>query len=116
MSERPVLQVGWVAIDCADPPTLAGWWQQLLGGEVHEDDDGDVSLRGGPVELLFLAVPDAKKVKNRIHLDLRTPDYDTATARAIALGASPADDIYAGDGWRVFRDPEGNEFCIIQPK
>ena len=105
-----------MALDCSDPPALAGWWQQLLGGELHEDDDGDVSLRGGPVELIFLAVPDAKATKNRVHLDLRTSDYHAAIARAIALGASPADDIYVGDGWRVLRDPEGNEFCIIRPK
>jgi hypothetical protein len=116
MSDEPELEVGWVVLDCADPPALAQWWQQLLGGQVLEDDDGDVSLRGGPVELLFLTVPDPKAAKNRIHLDLRTSDYQAAIAKAIALGASPADDIYVGDGWRVFRDPEGNEFCIIRPK
>jgi hypothetical protein len=116
MSGVADLEVGWVAIDCADPPALAGWWQQLVGGEVRADDDGDVALRGGPVELLFLAVPDSKATKNRLHLDLRTSDYGGAIDRAIALGALPGDDIYVGDRWRVFGDPEGNEFCIIRPK
>jgi hypothetical protein len=116
VSEELNLEIGWLAIDCADPLGLAGWWQQLLGGTVEEDADGDVSLRGGPVELLFLAVPDAKTAKNRLHLDLRTSDYDAAVAHAIELGALPADEIYAGEGWRVLRDPEGNEFCIIRPK
>lgn len=115
MSTEAELEIGWLAIDCADPPALAGWWQRLLGGEVHQDDDGDVALRGGPVELLFLAVPDVKVTKNRLHLDLRTSDYDAAIERALALGAVPADDVYLGDRWRVLRDPEGNEFCIIRP-
>ena len=113
---REDLELGWVAIDCADPRALAAWWQQLLGGELHEDDDGDVALRGGPVELLFLAVPEAKITKNRLHFDLRTSDYETAIDRALSLGATPGDDIYVGDRWRVFRDPEGNEFCIIRPR
>jgi Glyoxalase-like domain len=48
-------------------------------------------------------------------LDLRVTDYDSAVVRAKALGASPADDVYAGDRWQVLRDPDGNEFCIIRP-
>jgi Glyoxalase-like domain len=78
--------VGWVAVDCADPPALASWWQRLLGGEVTVDDDGDVLLDAGPVPLLFMRVPEAKSVKNRLHLDLRVTDYDGAMARALALG------------------------------
>lgn len=115
VSEIPHVEVGWVVIDCADPLGLAQWWQQLIGGEVREDEDGDVALRGGPAELLFLAVPEAKSVKNRVHLDLRTTDYEAAIARATDLGATTADDVYVGNRWSVLRDPEGNEFCIIRP-
>ena len=57
---------------------------------------------------------DPRLVKNRLHLDLRAGDYDAAVEAAIALGATPADDVYVGDDWRVLRDPEGNEFCIIR--
>jgi Glyoxalase-like domain len=110
------LAVGWVAVDCADPSALAGWWAGLLGGEPTVDADGDVLLDIGPVPLLFMRVPEAKAVKNRLHLDLRVADYDDAVARAVALGATPTDDFYVGERWRVLRDPEGNEFCIIRPK
>ena len=84
---------------------------------MHLDEDGDAELSGGPLPLLFLRVPEAKapSAKNRMHLDLRAADYDAAVARALALGATPADDVYRGDRWRVLRDPEGNEFCIIRP-
>lgn len=116
VSSEPRLQIGWLALDCADPPALARWWQQLLGGEVYRDDEGDLHLHGGPLELLFLPVAEAKVAKNRLHIDLRTSDYDAAVERAIRLGAAPADDIYLGERWRVLRDPEGNEFCIIRPR
>ena len=109
------MEVGWLSFDCADPPTLARWWHALLGGVTQQDEDGDVRLDCGPVRLLFVRVPEAKMVKNRLHLDLRTSHYDAAIERAISLGAVPADDIYAGERWRVLRDPEGNEFCILRP-
>jgi catechol 2,3-dioxygenase-like lactoylglutathione lyase family enzyme len=110
------IEIGWVCVDCKDPEALAGWWQALIGGEIRVDDDGDVHLDGGPVPLLFLRVPDQRQVKNRLHFDLHVEDYEAASAKALSLGASPADDIFVGERWRVFRDPEGNEFCIIRPK
>ena len=51
-----------------------------------------------------------------MHLDLRVKNYEEAIARAVSLGATSANDIYRGDEWKVLRDPEGNEFCIIRPK
>jgi predicted enzyme related to lactoylglutathione lyase len=110
------IEIRWVCVDCDDPEQLAAWWQALIGGEIRVDDDGDVHLDGGPVPLLFLRVPDQRQVKNRLHFDLHVEDFEAALARALSLGASPADDIFVGDRWRVFRDPEGNEFCIIRPK
>ncbi|HXN63244.1 MAG TPA: VOC family protein [Acidimicrobiales bacterium] len=107
--------IGWVCIDCSNPQRLAGWWQELLGGTVSVDEDGDVRLETDTVPLLFLRVPEVKTVKNRVHLDLRVNDFDRAVARTKSLGASPADDVFVGDRWQVFRDPEGNEFCLIRP-
>ena len=43
-------------------------------------------------------------------------NYEEAIARAVSLGATSANDIYRGDEWKVHRDPEGNEFCIIRPE
>jgi predicted enzyme related to lactoylglutathione lyase len=63
-----------------------------------------------------LRVPEAKTVKNRLHLDLRSSDLAEATRQAEALGATRADDIYDGGVWQVMRDPEGNEFCFLRPR
>jgi catechol 2,3-dioxygenase-like lactoylglutathione lyase family enzyme len=113
----PFLEQGidCVCIDSADPPALAAWWQRLVGGEVRIDTDGDVDLRTGGVRLLFLAVPDSKRGKNRLHLDLRATDFESAVGAALAMGAQRADDVYDGPRWQVLRDPEGNEFCILRP-
>ena len=70
----------------------------------------------GTVRLLFQRVPEAKQVKNRVHLDLRPgPDADLAAVRATleSRGATPVGEGQQGPHtWVVFADPEGNEFCI----
>ena len=122
MSEQApaVVGIAALAIDCADPPRLAAWWSRLLGGEVEVDEDGDATLHTlqtpDGLHIDFVAVPDTKTVKNRLHLDLRSTDLAEATAQAVALGATRADDIYDGGRWQVMRDPEGNELCLLRPR
>jgi predicted enzyme related to lactoylglutathione lyase len=115
-----VVGIAALAVDCAEPAALAGWWRRLLGGSVEVDDDGDATLHtlrtAGGLAIDFVRVPEAKTVKNRLHLDLRSTDLAEATEQAVALGATRADDIYDGGRWQVMRDPEGNEFCLLRPR
>lgn len=109
-------RLAMVCTDAIDPPALAGFWASLLGGEMSVDGDGDawVQVGSGP-RLDFLRVPEVKTLKNRLHLDIAVTDLALATAEALALGASLADDVYDGGRWQVLRDPEGNEFCLLPP-
>jgi len=109
--------VAALAVDSRDPKALANWWQSLLGGQVEVDADEDVMLHlEGGLDLIFMAVPDEKRGKNRLHLDLRASAYEEAVQQALVLGAVLAPDVYEGDRWTVLRDPEGNEFCILRPR
>jgi Glyoxalase-like domain len=85
----------------------------VLGAELDDTDRGFSSVEnipGAPFESLdFVPVPEPKTVKNRIHLDVTTPDVDALVAAgAVVLRA-------AGDGveWTVLADPDGNEFCAF---
>lgn len=112
-----------ITVDCNDPHTLATFWSQTLGHPLHpEDQPGDpealIALPQGP-PLLFLQVPEAKSVKNRLHLDLNAGPDSTREAeveRLLALGATLTDDRRNddGSGWAVLNDPEGNEFCVVR--
>jgi len=119
MSEEApaIVGIAALAIDCTDPPELARWWRRLLGGsvDVNSQDDATLHTPDGLV-VDFLRVPEPKTGKNRLHLDLRSRDLATAIEQALALGATRADDIYAGGRWQVLRDPEGNEFCLLRPR
>lgn len=112
-----VVGISMIAFDALDPPRLARFWAALLGGhDVVVDDDGDawVEVPGYP-RLDFLRVPESKTTKNRLHLDIAVSDVELATSEAVALGASPADDVHSDGPCQVLRDPEGNEFCLLPP-
>ncbi|MBB2894584.1 VOC family protein [Flexivirga oryzae] len=116
-----------LAIDCADPHALAGFWCAVLGYEVQDEDDEIVMIgspqvpegkrRPGPVPptLTFAPVPEGKVVKNRLHLDLNPTDRDQAAEveRLLGLGARRADVGQGEQSWVVLTDPEGNEFCVL---
>ena len=108
----------YVIIDASDTEAEAAFWAAVLGVEVADRfGDGYVILapsHDGAPRLTFQPVPEAKIVKNRLHLDLHVPDIETTTVELEKLGASRLSDILEEEGyrWRVMRDPEGNEFCI----
>lgn len=144
-----------VAIDCTDPGRLVQFWSAALGyvpepppagfaswkayflslgvpaDELTEmsDDDADsvVDPAGVGPRLLFQPVPEGKRVKNRVHLDLdvtegrdvdveiRRAQVEAEAQRLVALGATINRVLHtegsAHYGITMF-DPEGNEFCI----
>jgi Glyoxalase-like domain len=137
-----------VTIDCADPATLAEFWAAALGYVLDPPPDGFASWpealkawnvpesqwgaasavvdpTGVGPRIFFQRVPEAKTVKNRVHLDVRasagpgTPmdirraDVAAVTDRLVGLGATRHASIEElGSYWTVLQDPEGNEFCV----
>ncbi|MEU9113227.1 VOC family protein [Streptomyces sp. NPDC048483] len=108
-----------ITVDCTDPCRLAQFWAEVLDGSLAEDDfpgDPEASVITGGSGLLFIAVPEKKTGKNRLHLDLQPQDRsrDEEVARLLALGASLVADHRRpdGTGWATLADPEGNEFCV----
>ena len=108
-----------LAIDCRDPRALARFWAAALGQQVLAEDDAEVIVGADPHSypgLCFLAVPEGKTSKNRLHIDLDPDDQDAEVERLLALGATLADVGQGADAtWVVLADPEGNEFCVLRP-
>ena len=105
-----------VNVDAADPAGLGRWWADLLGWVVVDDSDEVFEIRPSEDELpglLFAPVPEAKEIKNRLHLDFRPDDQAAEVQRFLDAGARRVD-VGQGDApWVVLADPEGNEFCIL---
>jgi hypothetical protein len=110
-----------VVLDCRDRGVMADFWCAALGYRAAPAGPVYTSLlppSGGGPELLLQEVVDAKVTKNRLHLDLRVADVRAELVRLQALGARRLHDapiIEDGWTWWVFADPEGNEFCALEP-
>jgi predicted enzyme related to lactoylglutathione lyase len=107
------MDINCVIVDSADPERLATFWSELL--------DRPVVARTGPYVWLerrhglgmgFQRTDGAKVGKNRLHVDLESPDPEAEQARVAALGGRRLTEYDPG-GFLVMADPEGNEFCII---
>ena len=111
-----------VVLDCSDLDRSAVFWCGVLGYRAEPSSSGRyrqlMPADGHGVELLLQRVAEVKVTKNRVHLDLRVPDLAAETARVVALGAgrvteNPIEEH--GWSWHVLTDPDGNEFCVLQP-
>ncbi len=107
-----------LVLDCTDAARLADFWASALD-YVNVGAAGTyVALyprEGAGPKLLLQQVPEPRAGKNRMHLDIDTPDIEAEAERLIALGAcrvgeSPCREH--GMTWVTMADPEGNEFCI----
>jgi hypothetical protein len=134
-----------VVIDSSAPHDLADWWAEAIGWQVEPQDEAfirrmieagaaseedTIRHRGalvwregaaitspdpGRPRVLFQQVPEAKTVKNRLHLDVRVgPDRREAeVSRLLELGAT---ELWRGSQgpheWATLAEPEGNEFCV----
>ena len=116
-----MMSVHWsgVTIDCSDPRRLGNFWSVLLSREPSESLPGWVRL-GTHDDVLpvicFQPVPEPKRGKTRIHLDVTVDDIEKAAATVIQLGGRSMDERHDYDEGivMVMADPEGNEFCLVQ--
>ena len=139
------IKIGNVVFDCSDPDRVATFWaaalgyekleyppemrQQLLDGGLREEQLSDRAVAEDPEgqgpRLFFQRVPEAKSVKNRIHLDINAtpgrratrPEVEAEVRRLTELGATVIREH--DQSWGPFpehhflmADPEGNEFDV----
>jgi predicted enzyme related to lactoylglutathione lyase len=116
-----------IVLKARDNSALGRFWAEALGWNVtgDEPDETNVEPQGftypDPIALCMdlLRAPEPKTVKNRVHIDLATTSaahQADLVARLQDLGATPVD-VGQGDvPWTVLADPEGNEFCVLEPR
>jgi predicted enzyme related to lactoylglutathione lyase len=114
-----------VVLDAQRPVALAGFWAELLGWEVVGPQRGGpaVTLRAPDGErafdLVLVPAAESKSGKNRLHLDLASTSarqQESTIRAAVGLGAVRTDIGQTGVPWDVLVDPEGNEFCVLEPR
>lgn len=121
-SDRGVGAVGWMrslVIDAHDPDRLARFWCDVLDVEVVERESDWVQLSPDPGGTFLAFQPsDAPRPASLVaRPDIEVTDIDAARDRVEGYGGSYVRTIdeLKGDHHYVMADPEGNEFCLVQP-
>ncbi|NWL11540.1 glyoxalase [Paenarthrobacter nitroguajacolicus] len=121
------LRLVQVNIKARDDSALGQFWAEALGWGVSSEGPGVTNVEPlgftwpdpSAVCVDVVTVPDPDTVKYRAHLDLATTSaahQKELVARLKELGATPAD-VGQGDvPWTVLADPEGNLFCVLEPR
>jgi hypothetical protein len=121
------LRLVQVNVKAGDDSGLGRFWADGLGWDVSSEGPGVTNLAPagfdwpdpGAFYIDFVKVSDPETVEYRVHLDLATTSAEHQTelvARLKDLGATPAD-VGQGDvPWTVLADPEGNVFCVLEPR
>ena len=88
-----------VVIDCNDPASLVEFWARVFGTEpvVRDETWAYIDAPSARIRIAFQRVPEAKTVKNRVHLDVEVDDIPAETERVIAARCARA---RAADGRR----------------
>jgi predicted enzyme related to lactoylglutathione lyase len=111
-----------LCFDANDPPGLARFWAGVLSRELADDSQDGITLVPGDdtgFRLRFLPTQAQKTGPNQMHFDLTSTslaDQQQTVARALRAGAQHIDvGQLPEEGHIVLADPEGNEFCVIEP-
>ncbi|MFI7576883.1 VOC family protein [Micromonospora sp. NPDC049497] len=121
------LRLVQVNVKARDDSALGRFWAEALGWGLSSEGPGVTNIEPegftypdpAAVCVDVVIVPDPETVKYRVHLDLATTSaahQAELVARLKDLGATPAD-VGQGDvPWTVLADPEGNVFCVLEPR
>jgi predicted enzyme related to lactoylglutathione lyase len=111
-----------LCFDANDPAGLARFWAGVLGWEMADDPDDVIALLPSDdtgFRLDFSLTEEQKAGPNQMHFHLTSTsleDQQQTVARALGLGARHIDmGQRPEEGHVVLADPEGNEFCVIEP-
>jgi hypothetical protein len=119
-----------IVIDSQDPPALARFWAETLKdyavraydeAEIARlerlgftpDTDPVVMVDGPGPTLCFQRSDKTRRTRSRLHFDLVGEARTREVPRLIALGARVKE---VRETYTVMLDPEGNAFCVQDPK
>lgn len=122
------LRPAHVNMKAVDTVAVGEFWAQALGWNAFHP--GVTTYVGPRADLVWpdpdflgidvVPVPEPKApTKNPMHLELATtsPDHRAElVGRLERLGAKPADTGRTGTSSTWLADPEGNEFCVLEPQ
>ncbi|HTA00040.1 MAG TPA: VOC family protein [Streptosporangiaceae bacterium] len=111
-----------LCLDTNDPRRLARFWAGVLDWEMADDAQAGVALLPNDdtgFRIRFLPTQELEAGQSQLHFHLTSTsleDQQQTVARSLRLGGRHIDIGQRPDESHVvLADPEGNEFCVIEP-
>ncbi|MER5451778.1 VOC family protein [Streptomyces sp. NPDC002766] len=118
----PLVDAGYVVLDCAEPEKLAVFYKELLDAEETDATANRVEIRGADgIRMAFrrdvnATPPSWPRPENSLqaHLDFHVSDLDAAERKVVELGGRPLDTKDAAGPYeeRGYADPAGHSFTF----
>ncbi|UXN75598.1 VOC family protein [Devosia sp. A8/3-2] len=119
-----------MVFDCDKPAKLAQFWAEMLDGYAVRDydeaeiarlaalgltpeTDPTVMVDGPGPSICFQNVEGRRYDNNRVHFDIAVGDRGGEVERLKAAGAEI---VRVLPTYTVMRDPEGNQFCLVDQR
>ena len=104
-----------------DPVRLADFWAAAMGYSQRRESEDEILLAPDDwsyPRFTFQRIAAPRVVPGPLHLDLDAANMPGEVDRLVSLGATRLRTVDAADSgsvsWTVLRDPDGNEFCVVQ--
>jgi hypothetical protein len=118
----PLVEAGYVVLDCAEPEKLAVFYKELLDAEETDATANRVEIRGADgIRLAFrrdakATPPSWPRPENSLqaHLDFAVQDLDEVERKVVELGGRPLETKDASGPFeeRGYADPAGHSFTL----
>ena len=125
-----IAHYAYTALDCDNPVALAEFYSKVTGLKVQAFDEGETAETCEWLELLdendctkmgFQKIENYQRptwptggLPQQAHMDFHAKDLDIAERQILAIGGRKADHQVRPHRFRVFLDPAGHPFCIVQ--
>jgi hypothetical protein len=120
----PLVEAGFVVLDCAEPEKLAVFYMELLEAEETDASANRVEIRGADgIRMAFrrdvnATPPSWPRPENSLqaHLDFVVADLDAAERKVVELGGRPLETKDAAGPYEIrgYADPAGHSFALLR--
>jgi len=125
-----IARIAYTALDCDNPVELAHFYSKITGHAVQPFDEGETAETCEWLELIdeadftamaFQKIDNYQKptwptgdLPQQAHMDFHAKDLDIAEKALLEIGAVKAEFQPKPHRFRIYLDPAGHPFCMVQ--
>jgi hypothetical protein len=125
-----IANYAYTALDCANPVALAHFYSKITGLKIQPFDEGETAEscewlelwdENGRTKMAFQKIENYRvptwptgNFPQQAHMDFHAKDLDISEKEILEIGGRKTDFQPKPNRFRVYLDPAGHPFCIVQ--